>query len=77
VSWLRRELDVAPVHAPGEIMEVPRSALAEMIVEGDGNKENRSLLKVRVLQSGWASRGQQLVKPVVETLRPGACETAL
>ena len=76
VSWLRRELDIDPVYAPGEIMEVPRSALADMIVEDDGIKEDRSLLKVRVLQAGWASRGQQLVKPVVEILSTGAPPTA-
>jgi len=67
LSWLRRQFDLEPVYEPGQSMSVPRQALERLHVEGAVSDLTSSLVKVRVIQSGWRIGPRQLVKPHVVT----------
>ena len=64
LGWLRREFNLEPVHEPGEILEIPRAALAQMSVE-QMDDSDASLVRVQVVQSGWTVRRRIVARPVV------------
>jgi len=65
---LRRQFDLEPVYEPGQSMSVPRQALERLYVEGSvADVPATSLVKIRVIQSGWRIGPRQVVKPHVVT----------
>ena len=68
LGWLRRQFDLEPVYEPGQLMSVPRQALERLSVEGAvPDLPSTSLVKIRVIQSGWRVGPRHFLKPHVVT----------
>jgi hypothetical protein len=68
VSWLRRSFNLEPTYEPGQILELPATALARMTVQGAVSAD--AFVTVRVIESGWKANGKVVVPPGVIVIQP-------
>ncbi|MBI2216640.1 MAG: hypothetical protein HYU51_05025 [Candidatus Rokubacteria bacterium] len=66
IDWLVATLDVVPHLECGQRLEVPKSRLADFVLEGEEPATELVLVKLVVVRPGWKRRGSVLVRPTVE-----------